>query len=394
MKKVGKTLIFITIAIFTLTACGGGGGGGNNPPTPPPEPIIPDMPPPTTTWVEKILYQYPEIQKIVDSQNFPIHLGEIALLDDIEILVEFSMLVTNAQDTRRIGDEQNFEACFSISAGEASIEVLTEQALITGPVHISGENNLFTVWQEEFLTFQNCQQHNITLLSGKFLEDGTFENVRILKINLGSIDLETGAIDCGGEPGNWYIADATIVPLGPCEKTPITPPTKIIILRAIADAFTSKFQPDTGWGKNEVLGTGDFENQPGSDLRAFVIFDTDVLKGESIVSATLELTTYPSGETGTTRILTVPGPWDENTLTYNTQPPVTNTSQYFEIVSRGVFFNGEKAEFNVINIVIDWANNKPNYGLAIRTEINNYPAYYASSESGHGPILIVEVEIQ
>jgi len=139
--------------------------------------------------------------------------------------------------------------------------------------------------------------------------------------------------------------------------------------------------------------TWTFNGSPGSSRALIDFTDLQLIpQGTLVTYAYLSLygkpssLTAPQGNFGANDcyVQRVTGSWDENTVTWNTQPASTTTNQVTLPGSNGVQFNYDVIDLNITTLVQDIINQPPasRYGFLIRlqTESTYRSLVFASSD--------------
>ena len=161
----------------------------------------------------------------------------------------------------------------------------------------------------------------------------------------------------------------------------------VVALDATDDARTQSGSPTTNFGSG-FLWVG----QPNVHF-SFVQFDLSLLPADAtIVAAGLRLN-FPGVYTGTNTVEVgrVDGMWDENSLTYGTQPAITWGGPQQVITSTGLS-DSAAITWNVTSLVQAWhAGSQPNHGLALRGHDGLLKAAHSKETGGqtNAPELII-----
>ncbi len=181
---------------------------------------------------------------------------------------------------------------------------------------------------------------------------------------------------------------AALLPVVPLQAAPLPAPTAITVeLTAIDDAgATQRGDPDTPHGSVYLVLSKD---GPGNYDNNFVQFDLAVLPANVIIdAAAVRLHIFAFGGPALdVEVNRVDAPWEESTLTWNSQPAVTGGGPVQPIAAIG------DVSWPVTLLVQAWhAGAQPNHGVMLRGLNSNGAFVGADSKEtnpAHAPTLVI-----
>ncbi|AZK47110.1 DNRLRE domain-containing protein [Paenibacillus lentus] len=169
----------------------------------------------------------------------------------------------------------------------------------------------------------------------------------------------------------------------------VQPPTKMLSLSPIKDAFVREGTPKFNYGTEQDLYVG-YNSKFSEKYRSFVKFDISVLPADQIIkSAHFKLFHELEGTpVQKVEIYELDREWNERGVTWDNQP--VPTIKIAEVDVGGV---GGYLSVDFTDIVKDWYNgSQQNKGFMIKLADENEQYYkrFYSKESRHSPILDIE----
>lgn len=163
-----------------------------------------------------------------------------------------------------------------------------------------------------------------------------------------------------------------------------------IFFEPLGDTYVAQFYGNVNFGASPYLYAGRFQG-PGDIYRTLLLFDLSsprlssnlIPPGATINEAFLRLTIYrnliPEGLANLLNAYQLLSPWEENTVTWNTQPNFNSlTPVYSALVSSGF----GTIEFDLTNLARGWFDGGAvNVGVLITgDEVNNHLVGFFSKQ--------------
>ena len=157
-----------------------------------------------------------------------------------------------------------------------------------------------------------------------------------------------------------------------------------VTLTPIADAYTSKYDPDTNFGSNSELLV---DGRDTYKKRAYLKFDlSSIPSGSVIISAKLKLLDH-YGANINICVHRVTGDWSETSITWNNQPGYDADS----IDCKTSWAVDTWGEWDVTSLVQGWVDGDyPNYGLVLISDDNDLDKFHSKEYNGDDPQLVIE----
>nr|WP_203950649.1 DNRLRE domain-containing protein [Microbispora rosea] len=185
------------------------------------------------------------------------------------------------------------------------------------------------------------------------------------------------------QPDPGFLAD-------PATTYPVTiDPTTTLPLSS--DVYVMKGDTSSHAGDDELI-VGVFDNFFDVDVsRAYLKFDTSVLAGATVSSATLRayqlLVLSAECASGGIAAARVTSNWSPSTVRWANKPSTTSSGQVTASETGGCY--GERhMSWNVTSMARAWASGTPNYGIELRgtneSDSADYQVWFESSEAGLG----------
>jgi len=133
-----------------------------------------------------------------------------------------------------------------------------------------------------------------------------------------------------------------------------------VVLAVTDDTFTAPSDPDGNNGSGNYVRVREANNKVG-----FLNFDTYQLNGSAIAAANLNIYVRLVSSPGSLDVFPILGPWDEATVTYNSEPPIGASP--IASVPLNAAAEGGYVHLNVAGLVQQWVGSaSPVYGIALR----------------------------
>lgn len=165
--------------------------------------------------------------------------------------------------------------------------------------------------------------------------------------------------------------DLTIDSTGLIYPIEVDPTVTISSANGWEDTWADAYNADTTWGNSTTVSVNGYEQWPS---RPYIKFDISLPGNAAITKAELifraEKGMYYNAEAMNIAVHRVTGSWSQSTLTWNNQPSFTDTNKSIKTVS------GEDViTLDVKNIVQDWVNGQPNYGVVVKDDTEKGTVY-------------------
>jgi hypothetical protein len=161
-------------------------------------------------------------------------------------------------------------------------------------------------------------------------------------------------------------------------------PDATITLNPVADAYVYSASPTTNYGTAPTLYVG--SQSTSATGRALLRFDlSSIPAGSTVQSASFQaylVQTSSSPATLDVELKRIDAPWQEGTVTWNTQPGYTGANNVIGVGKTMGYYS-----WDVASLVQTWVNGNPNYGLALMSKNESTLGWrgFASRESTAPP---------
>ena len=218
--------------------------------------------------------------------------------------------------------------------------------------------------------FKNSSGEEILYIHAPFMYDanGVYSDKVIMNLE----NTENGYKISIKADDNWLLEENRMYPvvIDPVISTPIT-------YKDIKDAKVCSNYPTSNFRDTATLSTG-YGNNTG-DNRSFIRFTLPSINtADIIVDAQMALVPYESdSQKKQINMHEVLSDWDSGTITWNNRPSYTAAVEDYTVFKDK---QGEMIQFNITNLVRDWYNGSPNYGVMIKDSIEEslYTEYFSS----------------